>query len=57
MNTLYLTGWVFLIMSWVIPYAIRKIRKNNEDSYLWGLILSAIATGIFLGGLVIQLVN
>jgi hypothetical protein len=57
MNALYLTGWVFLVLSWVVPYNIRKIKKDNETSYIWGMILSAIAIGVFTSGLVIQLIS
>ncbi len=41
-----ITGWVFLISSWVAPYLTKEKQKGR---YI-GLILSLLATGIFIGG-------
>lgn len=40
-----LIGWVFLIASWVIP----RFIEDKEKSNILGIILSAIAVGIFTG--------
>lgn len=45
-----LIGWVFLIASWVIPRFIKDEKKSN----LVGIILSAFATGIFMGIILIN---
>ena len=46
----FITGWVFLISSWIVPYFI----KDKSKKYATGAILSAIATGLFVGRLLDQ---
>lgn len=46
MSISLLVGWAFLISSWIFPSFIEdKTRKH-----MVGLVLSALATGIFIGG-------
>jgi hypothetical protein len=40
-----IVGWIFLIASWTVPYLI----KDKQTRKFVGLVLSALATGIFLG--------
>lgn len=45
-NVLYVTGWVALISSWVLP----RFVKNELDKSFWGGVLSAFALGVFVAG-------
>lgn len=47
MKTATLVGWIFLILSWIIPQFIEDRNKKS----LIGVILSALALGIFIGHL------
>jgi hypothetical protein len=51
---LYIIGWVFLVASWVIPSWVDEESKNK---HFIGGVLAAIACGVFLSGLVIQLMK
>ena len=45
MNVLNVIGWVFLVMSWVIPYVMRKRVTTFEQrmkSYNVGIVFSAV---------------
>lgn len=44
----FFVGWAILIASWVVPAFIKE--EKNKSAI--GLILSALATGIFVGHLV-----
>ncbi len=60
MSTLNVIGWVFLVMSWVIPYVMRKRVTTFEQrmkSYNVGIIFSAVALAFFVGDMVIRLVK
>lgn len=59
-NVLGLIGWGFLVLSWIVPYIMRK--RNGKlsakgDSYVIGMILAAFASGIFLSALVVNLMK
>lgn len=47
MKTAILVGWIFLILSWIIPQFI----EDKDKKILIGIILSALALGIFIGHL------
>lgn len=51
-NVLNIIGWVFLIASWITP---SLMKRESSDKHFVGGILAAIACGIFLSGLVVQL--
>jgi hypothetical protein len=60
MSTLNVIGWVFLVMSWVIPYVMRKRVTTFEQrmkSYNVGIVFSAVALAFFVGDMVIRLVK
>ena len=57
MNVLYVIGWFFLAASWIVPYVMKKMGKDDGDRSLVGMILSAIACGVFVSTLVIQLIG
>jgi asparagine N-glycosylation enzyme membrane subunit Stt3 len=48
-DTLLLVGWLFLIASWTIPYALKGEMKRRA----LGVGLSGISVGVFLAGLII----
>ena len=59
-NLLTLIGWCFLIMSWVVPYVMKKMIKDaeiNRDRFVWGMIFSAIALICFVSNLIIALMK
>jgi hypothetical protein len=59
-NVLNLVGWGCLISSWIIPYMMRKRATTFEErmkSYNVGMILAAISLGIFVSGLVINMIK
>lgn len=45
MSTVILIGWAILISSWTVPLFLKDREKKN----LVGLILSAVASGYFIG--------
>jgi hypothetical protein len=47
-------GWIFLIASWVIP---KWMDKESRDKHFIGAVLAALACGVFIGGLVVQLMK
>lgn len=53
-TVLNIIGWCFLIASWVTP---SLMKKDNADKHFVGAVLAAIACGIFISGLVVQLVG
>lgn len=53
-NVLSIIGWCFLIASWITP---SMMKKDNADKHLVGAVLAAIACGIFISGLVVQLMK
>ena len=60
MNVLNVIGWVFLVMSWVIPYVMRKRVTTFEQrmkSYNVGIVFSAVALILFVSDMVIRLVK
>lgn len=49
-SKLTMIGWGFLVMSWIIPYMMRKRATSFEQrqkSYSVGILLSAIALVFF----------
>jgi len=42
-----IVGWSILIASWIIP----KFIKDKIDKHVCSMVLSALATGIFVGAL------
>ena len=48
MSISLLVGWAFLISSW----AVRSFIKDSQKKHWIGAVLSAIATGIFVGALI-----
>jgi len=52
-TVLNIIGWVFLIASWVVP----KLMKKELDRSFVGAVLAAISCGVFIGGLVVQLMS
>ena len=53
-NVLMLAGWVFLVASWIVP---TLMKKELTDRSFWGAVLSAFACGIFVSGLIVQLMS
>jgi hypothetical protein len=49
-----LMGYGFLLASWIVPYIMKKINKDNADRYLVGMILAAISLGFFVSTMVVQ---
>lgn len=47
MEIAIIVGWVFLILSWIIPPFIKNLLKKR----FVGMSLSALGTGIFIGHL------
>jgi hypothetical protein len=47
MNLVYLVGWLFLVLSWILP----GLFKDREKKLIVGIALSSMATGIFMGHL------
>jgi hypothetical protein len=57
MNVLYVIGWFFLAASWIAPYVMKKMNKNDMDRHVVGMILAAFACGVFLAGFVITMMK
>ena len=57
MNVLYVVGWFFIVASWVTPYVMKKLNKNNMDRHVVGMILAALACGVFIAGGIISLMS
>jgi hypothetical protein len=51
---LNIIGWVFLIASWITP---SLMKKESSDKHFVGAVLAAIACGVFISGLVVQLMK
>lgn len=52
-TVLNIIGWVFLIASWVTP----RLMKNDMDKSFIGGVLAALACGVFISGVVVQIMN
>ena len=60
MKVLYVVGWSFVIASWIAPYVMKKRNGKlsaNGSPYVMGMILAAIGCGVFVAGLVINLMK
>jgi hypothetical protein len=53
-TVLNIIGWVFLVASWITP---SLMKRESSDKHFVGGILAAIACGVFIGGLVVRLMN
>lgn len=53
MNTVTLIGWGILILSWIVPALVKDKSKKS----FWGAVLSATATGYFIGVLAHKLIG
>lgn len=53
-TVLNIIGWVFLISSWLVP---KLMNRESSDKLFVGGILAAIACGVFISGLVVQLMS
>ena len=42
-----IVGWAFIIASWTLP----RLIKDRQTRTMFGVTLSAIATGIFCGAI------
>jgi hypothetical protein len=51
---LNIIGWVVLISSWIVPM---MMKKESSDRHYVGITLAAISMGIFVSGLVVQLIG
>lgn len=50
MEIAMIVGWVFIILSWIIPSFIKDVPINGYSSRRFvALVLATFATGIFLG--------
>jgi len=59
-STLTLTGWVFLIASWVVPFIMRKQANTFEDrqkSYSVAGFLAAIALVFFVSDMIMHYIK
>ena len=56
-NVLMVSGWISLIISWVFPYMMKKLKKNELDSYFFGATLAAFSCGIFISALILTLMK
>ena len=54
---LNIIGWLLLIMSWVIPYVMKRMNEENRNRFAVGMILSVVALIIFVIGLVVSLLR
>lgn len=55
-----LLAWMLLAASWFIPNYLSKNEgyfENEKDAYLMGMVLAALATGIFLTNTVYLIFN
>jgi len=52
-TVLNIIGWIFLIASWVTP----RLMKDSMDKPFIGGVLAAFACGVFVSGLVVQLIG
>jgi len=46
-------GWLILISSWLVP----RIVKDKLDKHYVGVVLAAVACGIFVSALIVQLMK
>jgi len=46
-------GWLILISSWLVP----RMMKDRLDRHYIGGILAAVACGIFVSALIVQLMK
>jgi hypothetical protein len=53
LEILGIIGWLFLIMSWTVPYLI----EDKQTRKLLGVALASVAVGIFLAGMLVKYQN
>ena len=53
-TVLNIIGWVFLVLSWIVP---TLIKRESSDKHFIGAVLAAISCGIFISALVVQLIK
>lgn len=53
-NVLMVIGWVFLVASWIVPAVM---KKDNNDKHFVGAVLAAVACGVFVSNLIVQLMK
>lgn len=49
-------GWVFLVLSWLVPYVMRKSNSKwskSDLSHFVGGILAAVSVGLFIGAFMV----
>ena len=55
-NVLAVIGWTFLISSWLVPFVMGKLNKD-EHKHMVGALLSAFALGVFVSQAVVMLMK
>ena len=56
-SVLTLVGWSLLLSSWITPYVMNKLKYEDTNKHMWGMILAAISCGIFLSQLIISMMK
>ena len=56
-NVLAMMGWIFLIASWLVPYVMKKMNKDDMKRHTVGMVLAASSIGFFVSELIIALMK
>lgn len=46
MATPIIVGWIFLVLSWIIP---SFFKNDRTDGFIFGITSAAIGLGVFIG--------
>lgn len=52
-TVLSIIGWVFLMMSWIVP----RFVKDEMNKSFWGGVISAFALGVFVSAAIIHMMK
>ena len=52
-TVLSIIGWVFLMISWIVP----RFVKDGMNKSFWGAVISAFALGVFVSAAIVNMMK